>query len=102
MCGDRTRQSGEQLAQSPLNADIEMHIWEQPDWPDLTWDSGHLAALLGGRRWRERWNQILKSLIQCVASILLNCPFDDEYRPLLRAAIFTVMIAFVDEYLTRK
>ena len=24
-----------------------MYIWEQPDWPDLTWDSGHLAALLG-------------------------------------------------------
>src|SRR5882757_9232186 len=24
-----------------------MYIWEHPDWPDLTWDSGHLAALLG-------------------------------------------------------
>jgi Fic family protein len=24
-----------------------MYIWEQPDWPDLTWDSGHLTALLG-------------------------------------------------------
>src|SRR6202789_3805571 len=24
-----------------------MYIWEQPDWPDLTWDSAHLAALLG-------------------------------------------------------
>jgi Fic family protein len=24
-----------------------MYIWERPDWPDLTWDSGHLAALLG-------------------------------------------------------
>lgn len=24
-----------------------MYIWELPDWPDLTWDSGHLAALLG-------------------------------------------------------
>jgi Fic family protein len=24
-----------------------MYIWERPDWPDLTWDSAHLAALLG-------------------------------------------------------
>jgi len=24
-----------------------MYIWEQPGWPDLTWDSGALAALLG-------------------------------------------------------
>src|SRR5258708_2376860 len=24
-----------------------MYIWERPDWPDLTWDSSHLAALLG-------------------------------------------------------
>ena len=24
-----------------------MYIWEYRDWPDLTWDSGHLAALLG-------------------------------------------------------
>src|SRR6202789_1431947 len=24
-----------------------MYIWEQPGWPDLTWDSDHLAALLG-------------------------------------------------------
>src|SRR5258707_2812519 len=24
-----------------------MYIWKHPDWPDLTWDSGHLAALLG-------------------------------------------------------
>src|ERR1700736_164946 len=32
---------------SAQNADIGMYIWEQPDWPDLTWDSGHLTALLG-------------------------------------------------------
>ena len=24
-----------------------MYIWERPNWPDLTWDSAHLAALLG-------------------------------------------------------
>ena len=24
-----------------------MYIWEQPDWPDMTLDSGHLAAMLG-------------------------------------------------------
>src|SRR5271168_2336349 len=24
-----------------------MYIWEHPDWPDLTWDSAHLATLLG-------------------------------------------------------
>ena len=24
-----------------------MYIWERPDWPDLTWDSAHVAALLG-------------------------------------------------------
>src|SRR5579864_7185538 len=24
-----------------------MYIWDRPDWPDLTWDSAHLAALLG-------------------------------------------------------
>jgi Fic family protein len=24
-----------------------MYIWAQENWPDLTWDSGHLAALLG-------------------------------------------------------
>lgn len=24
-----------------------MYIWERPGWPDLTWDSGRLAALLG-------------------------------------------------------
>src|ERR1700676_2001515 len=24
-----------------------MYIWERPDWPDLTWNSAHLAALLG-------------------------------------------------------
>src|SRR5258705_13563410 len=24
-----------------------MYIWEHPDWPDLTWDNGRLAALLG-------------------------------------------------------
>ena len=24
-----------------------MYIWERADWPDLTWDSAHLAALLG-------------------------------------------------------
>ena len=24
-----------------------MYSWEHPDWPDLTWDSAHLAALLG-------------------------------------------------------
>ena len=24
-----------------------MYIWEHRDWPDLTWDSAHLAALLG-------------------------------------------------------
>src|SRR5258707_1940644 len=32
---------------SALNAEIEMYIWEHPDWPDLTWDSARLAALLG-------------------------------------------------------
>src|SRR5260221_1258134 len=32
---------------SALNAEIGMYIWELPDWPDLTWDSAHLAALLG-------------------------------------------------------
>src|SRR5579863_5570401 len=24
-----------------------MYLWEQDSWPDLTWDSGRLAALLG-------------------------------------------------------
>src|SRR5260370_2698484 len=24
-----------------------MYIWKPPDWSGLTWDSGHLAALLG-------------------------------------------------------
>src|ERR1700679_601688 len=24
-----------------------MYIWEHADWPDLTWDGAHLAALLG-------------------------------------------------------
>src|SRR5258708_17918591 len=24
-----------------------MYIWEQDNWPDLTWESGRLAALLG-------------------------------------------------------
>src|SRR5271156_6183539 len=32
---------------SACDAEIKMYIWDRPDWPDLTWDSAHLAALLG-------------------------------------------------------
>ena len=35
------------MPQSPLSMRRLGYIWEQKNWPDLTWDSGHLAALLG-------------------------------------------------------
>jgi Fic family protein len=32
---------------SALNAEINLYIWEQSGWPNLTWNSGRLAAPLG-------------------------------------------------------